>query len=94
MLYGYGGCELICGFDDWPFNSVATPENSSVSVGDDVFDRSRSRSGGDGLDADEDEPQANRRYDLVGLYGCGKSTLIISTGMRELPMPCPHLRLL
>ncbi|GKB01030.1 hypothetical protein Tco_0829074, partial [Tanacetum coccineum] len=34
------------------------------------------------------------RYDLVGLYGCGKSTLIISTGMRELPMPCPHLRLL
>ncbi|GKA11459.1 WRKY transcription factor WRKY24 [Tanacetum coccineum] len=43
-----------------PYNSVATPENSSVSVGDDEFDRSRSRSGGDDLDADEDEPQAKR----------------------------------
>ncbi|PWA91322.1 WRKY DNA-binding protein 33 [Artemisia annua] len=43
-----------------PFNSVATPENSSISVGDDEFDRSRSRSGGDDLDADEDEPQTKR----------------------------------
>ncbi|GKE08867.1 WRKY transcription factor WRKY24 [Tanacetum coccineum] len=42
------------------FNSVATLENSSVSVGDNEFDRSRSRSGGDDLDANEDEPQAKR----------------------------------
>ncbi|KAI3806268.1 hypothetical protein L1987_22167 [Smallanthus sonchifolius] len=37
-------------------DSVATPENSSISVGDDEFDRSRS--GGDALD--EDEPEAKR----------------------------------
>ncbi|KAK9065969.1 hypothetical protein SSX86_015371 [Deinandra increscens subsp. villosa] len=37
-------------------DSVGTPENSSISVGDDSFDRSRS--GGDGVD--EDEPEAKR----------------------------------
>ncbi|KAI7736654.1 hypothetical protein M8C21_031790 [Ambrosia artemisiifolia] len=37
-------------------DSAATPENSSISVGDDDFDRTRS--GGDGVD--EDEPQAKR----------------------------------
>lgn len=36
--------------------SVTTPENSSISVGDDDFDRSRS--GGD--DLDDDEPDAKR----------------------------------
>nr|GEV62947.1 WRKY DNA-binding protein 33 [Tanacetum cinerariifolium] len=36
-----------------PFNLVATPENSSVSVADSEFDKSRSRSGGDDLDADK-----------------------------------------
>ncbi|KAI3678558.1 hypothetical protein L6452_37854 [Arctium lappa] len=43
------------------FDSVATPENSSISVGDDEFDRSscqRSRSGGD--EVDEDEPETKR----------------------------------
>nr|WCL15189.1 WRKY14542 [Atractylodes chinensis] len=43
------------------FDSVATPDNSSLSVGDDDFDRSscqRSRSGGDELD--DDEPEAKR----------------------------------
>ncbi|KAL5757035.1 hypothetical protein ACOSP7_021458 [Xanthoceras sorbifolium] len=41
-------------------DSVATPENSSISVGDDDFDRGsqRSKSGGD--DYDEDEPEAKR----------------------------------
>ncbi|KAK2652893.1 hypothetical protein Ddye_012749 [Dipteronia dyeriana] len=42
-------------------DSVATPENSSISVGDDDFDRAsqRSKSGG-GDDYDEDEPEAKR----------------------------------
>ncbi|KAJ0765232.1 putative transcription factor WRKY family [Helianthus annuus] len=39
-------------------DSVTTPENSSISVGDDEFDRSRS--GGDGVTVDEDEPEAKR----------------------------------
>lgn len=39
------------------FDSVATPDNSSV--GDDEFDRSRSRSGGDDLD-EEEQPEAKR----------------------------------
>ncbi|KAL5723057.1 WRKY transcription factor [Ranunculus cassubicifolius] len=41
-------------------DSVTTPENSSVSLGDDEFDRSsqRSRSGGD--EFDEDEPEAKK----------------------------------
>ncbi|KAI5555796.1 hypothetical protein BDE02_19G108400 [Populus trichocarpa] len=40
-------------------SSVATPENSSISIGDDDFDSQRSRSGG-GDDFDEDEPEAKR----------------------------------
>lgn len=42
-------------------DSVATPENSSISVGDDEFDRGsqRSKSGG-GDDFDDDEPEAKR----------------------------------
>lgn len=41
-------------------DSAATPENSSISMGDDDFEQSsqRSRSGGDELD--EDEPDAKR----------------------------------
>ncbi|XP_022154851.1 WRKY transcription factor WRKY24 [Momordica charantia] len=43
------------------FDGVATPENSSISIGDDDFDRSsqKSKSGG-GDDFDEDEPEAKR----------------------------------
>ncbi|XP_071737983.1 WRKY transcription factor WRKY24-like [Rutidosis leptorrhynchoides] len=41
------------------FDSVTTPENSSISVGDDDFDRSRSRSGGDDFD-EEEQPEAKR----------------------------------
>ncbi|KAK0596511.1 hypothetical protein LWI29_016385 [Acer saccharum] len=42
-------------------DSVATPENSSISVGDEDFDRAsqRSKSGG-GDDYDEEEPEAKR----------------------------------
>ncbi|XP_057953050.1 WRKY transcription factor WRKY24-like [Malania oleifera] len=42
-------------------NSVATPENSSISIGDDDFDRSsqKSKSGG-GDDVDDEEPEAKR----------------------------------
>ncbi|KAA0059981.1 putative WRKY transcription factor 33 [Cucumis melo var. makuwa] len=42
------------------FDGVATPENSSISIGDDDFDRSsqKSKSGGD--DFDEEEPEAKR----------------------------------
>lgn len=40
------------------FDLVTTPENSSISVGDDEFDRSRS--GGDDHDVDQDEPEAKR----------------------------------
>lgn len=41
-------------------SSVATPENSSISMGDDDFEQSsqKSKSGGD--DFDEDEPDAKR----------------------------------
>lgn len=41
-------------------DSAATPDNSSISIGDDDFDRSsqKSKSGGD--DLDEDEPGAKR----------------------------------
>ncbi|CAL5426942.1 unnamed protein product [Camellia sinensis] len=40
-------------------DSVATPENSSISIGDDEIDRSsqRSRSGGDEIDEDERDPK-------------------------------------
>lgn len=43
-----------------PVDSATTPENSSVSLGDDDLDMSsqRSRSGGD--DVDDDEPDAKR----------------------------------
>lgn len=43
------------------FDGVATPENSSISIGDDDVDRSsqKSKSGG-GDDLDEDEPEAKR----------------------------------
>lgn len=46
------------------FDGVATPENSSISIGDDDFDRSsqKSKSGGD--DFDEDEPEAKRWWVL------------------------------
>nr|AZU90760.1 WRKY transcription factor 6 [Siraitia grosvenorii] len=42
------------------FDGVATPENSSISIGDDDFERSsqKTKSGGD--DFDEDEPEAKR----------------------------------
>nr|KJB20470.1 hypothetical protein B456_003G150700 [Gossypium raimondii]KJB20471.1 hypothetical protein B456_003G150700 [Gossypium raimondii] len=45
-------------------DSAATPENSSISVGDDDFDRGsqKSKSGGD--EFDEDEPDAKRWYVL------------------------------
>nr|GEW12532.1 WRKY transcription factor WRKY24 [Tanacetum cinerariifolium] len=43
-----------------PFNSVVTPENSSVFVRNDELDKSRSGSGGDDLDANEHEPKAKR----------------------------------
>lgn len=43
-----------------PIDSVATPENSSISVGDDDFEQSsqKSKSGGDGFD--DDEPVSKR----------------------------------
>nr|AYV88110.1 WRKY33 [Magnolia lotungensis] len=43
-----------------PMETVTTPENSSVSMGDDEFDRSsqRSKSGGDEID--DDEPDTKR----------------------------------
>lgn len=41
-------------------DSVATPENSSISVGDDEFDRGSQRSKSAGDDFDEDEPEAKR----------------------------------
>ncbi|KAJ6291306.1 hypothetical protein OIU76_023383 [Salix suchowensis] len=40
-------------------SSVATPENSSISIGDDDFDSQKSKSGG-GDDFDEDETEAKR----------------------------------
>ena len=40
-------------------SSVATPENSSISIGDDDFDSQKSKSGG-GEDFDEDETEAKR----------------------------------
>lgn len=40
-------------------DSVATPENSSISVGDEELDSQKSRSGG-GDEVDEDEPEAKR----------------------------------
>lgn len=39
-------------------DSVTTPENSSISIGDDDFDSQKSKSGGD--EFDEDEPDAKR----------------------------------
>jgi len=40
-------------------SSVATPDNSSISIGDDDFDSQKSKSVG-GDDLDEDEPEAKR----------------------------------
>lgn len=40
--------------------SGATPENSSISVGDDDFDRTSQKSKSGGGDFDEDEPEAKR----------------------------------
>lgn len=59
-------------------DSVATPENSSISIGDDEVDRSsqRSRSGGD--EFDEDEPDAKRwrrESESEGTSGAGSRTV-------------------
>lgn len=43
-----------------PIDSVATPDNSSVSFGDDDADMSSQRSNPGGVDYDEDEPEAKR----------------------------------
>ena len=42
------------------FDGVATPENSSISIGDDDFDRSSQKSKSVGDDYDEVEPEAKR----------------------------------
>lgn len=34
-----------------------------------------------------DNPLFSRRYGLLGLNGCGKSTLMTALGKRELPIP-------
>ncbi|XP_052210128.1 WRKY transcription factor WRKY24 [Diospyros lotus] len=61
-----------------PMDSVATPENSSISIGDDDFDRSsqRSKSGGDEID--EDEPDAKRwkiEAESEGMSAAGSRTV-------------------
>ncbi|KAL6002897.1 WRKY transcription factor [Asimina triloba] len=61
-----------------PMESATTPENSSVSIGDDDFDQSsqRSRSGGD--DLDDDEPEAKRwkkEGENEGLSASGSRTV-------------------
>ncbi|XP_010937966.1 WRKY transcription factor WRKY24 [Elaeis guineensis] len=43
-----------------PIDSVATPDNSSVSFGDDDVDMSSQKSNPGGVDFDEDEPDAKR----------------------------------
>lgn len=52
----YGGS-----YGNGPIDSAATPENSSISVGDDEFEQTsqKSKSGGDEFDQ-EDEPDAKR----------------------------------
>ncbi|KAJ4837402.1 hypothetical protein Tsubulata_036916 [Turnera subulata] len=56
---------------------VATPENSSVSVGDDEFDSQKSKSGG-ADEFDEDEPDAKRwkrEGDSEGISATGSRTV-------------------
>ncbi|XVF68434.1 hypothetical protein PTKIN_Ptkin11bG0002400 [Pterospermum kingtungense] len=59
-------------------DSVATPENSSISVGDDDFDQGsqKSKSGGD--EFDEDEPEAKRwksEGEAEGISAAGSRTV-------------------
>nr|URH10290.1 WRKY8 [Phoebe bournei] len=65
---------LLAGYADLQIESVATPENSSVSIGDEEFKQSsqRSKSGED--EVDDDEPEAKRwkmenESDSISAYG-------------------------
>ncbi|XP_061946356.1 probable WRKY transcription factor 25 [Populus nigra] len=58
-------------------SSVATPDNSSISIGDDDFDSQKSKSVG-GDDLDEDEPEAKRwkrERDNEGISAPGSRTV-------------------
>ncbi|XP_042513971.1 WRKY transcription factor WRKY24-like [Macadamia integrifolia] len=55
-------------------DSVATPDNSSVSMGDDDFDQSKS--GGDEIDEDEPDAKRWKNYgDLEGISAAGSRTV-------------------
>ncbi|KAG6492230.1 probable WRKY transcription factor 26 [Zingiber officinale] len=70
--------ENSCGQSDMPIDSVQTPDNSSVSFGDDEIDMSSQQNNQDVNDFDEDEPDSKRwkaEGENEGVPGPGNRTV-------------------